>query len=123
MSGSLPLRSLRCIQNLILSNDSFGLLLNGVASETYGGAGGNAYRYMCPAGTFVVGIHGRSGARIDSLGVICGDLNHTQYYSSQAYGGTGGDAFRFTCLKGFRVQKVQGLSDRVINRINVFCGM
>lgn len=103
--------------------DSFGMLVNGSASETFGGNGGRAFRYECPRGTSVVGVHGRSGARIDSIGVTCANSNHSRKYKSPTYGGNGGRAFNFTCQKGFKVKKVQGLSsNRLVNRLNVSCG-
>lgn len=37
-----------------------------------GGGGGTWYEYACPAGTYLVGMHGRAGQEVDQLGFICG---------------------------------------------------
>lgn len=102
--------------------DSFGLLYNKAASKTVGGSGGSTFRYICPTGTNVIGIHGRSGARIDSIGIVCANSNHTRKYTSPSFGGNGGSPFNFTCHKGFKVKRVQGLSDYLVNKINISCG-
>lgn len=40
----------------------------------HGGKGGKAFELRCPKGQVVVGISGRSGAVIDSVGIICAPL-------------------------------------------------
>jgi hypothetical protein len=37
-----------------------------------GGNGGTWHEYACPAGTYLVGMHGRAGQEVDQLGFICG---------------------------------------------------
>lgn len=39
---------------------------------TVGGEGGRAFQLLCPEGSILFGVSGRSGAVVDALGVRCG---------------------------------------------------
>jgi hypothetical protein len=40
-------------------------------SKAVGGPGGSGYQLLCPSGTFVMGLYGRSGSGLDQIGLTC----------------------------------------------------
>ena len=67
-----------------------------------GGTGGNPFRISCPAGQAIVGFHGRSGGKVDRLGLYCSGVVHwldqgTVQHTSSSVGGSGGSPFADIC--------------------------
>lgn len=46
-------------------------------SPNRGGTGGSAFSYRCPAGQVAVGLFGRTGRRVDRIGLRCAPVNVT----------------------------------------------
>lgn len=67
-----------------------------------GGSGGNPFRLTCSAGQAIVGFRGRSGGKVDRLGLYCSSVAHwldqgTVQHTSSSVGGSGGSPFADTC--------------------------
>ena len=83
--------------------DSLQIRTNKKTSPIYGGSGGSRdYRIEVPNGTEATGFTGRSGERVDAIGLTFAPLNlrlglgtsgQGQYPQTQLYGGNGGNPF------------------------------
>lgn len=63
-----------------------------VAVADSGNAGtGTAMDLLCPAGTFLTGLYGRTGEVVDALGIRCGTGDPANNTSGPITSGTGGD--------------------------------
>lgn len=108
--------------NLYRSGDNWG------NTQAFGGGGGgdNGWWY-CPAGKGVIGLYGSSGAYVDRIGVVCGDVNAPNPYSStNAYsplwGGGGGGWFNAEmCTSGRLVDSFNVRSGSYLDGIQAIC--
>ena len=94
---------------------------------TAGGSGGSPFDDVCPgeAGA-VVGLHGRSGSRIDAIGITCADVREwvggtADSFDLASHGGTGGSAFRTMCPRGYVVTEIHGLAGDRVDEISGTC--
>jgi hypothetical protein len=94
----------------------------------------------CPAKAIVVGIHGKAGDLVDSLGLICAKPGKTQWPQEQAadsglprpswtesattatLGGPGGVPFVLRCPPGTAVWSWRGKGAALIDQVGVACG-
>jgi hypothetical protein len=105
-------------------------------SPSWGGGGGGGYDMQCPNGQFVTGIFGRSGSRIDRLGLICGTPTFVEDRSTMPYryrvdvagagtvgpvGGGGGGDFRYDCPANSIAMRVQGRSGSLLDQFRIEC--
>jgi len=103
----------------------------------FGGSGGSAFTLACPNNTVLVGIDGRSGARVDAITPVCAPLLVTPVAGSPEYsyavhtgtattmgtvGGTGGSVFSSRCPADQVVISMVGRSGDNIDRIQLSCG-
>lgn len=96
------------------------------AGSSYGssGSGDTFVQLTCPVDLNyrVSGIYGRSGSKIDQLGVICTTQDAlTTYRSPSTYGGTGGSSFELTCPSGSFVVGLKGRSGSAIDQLQLVC--
>jgi hypothetical protein len=100
-----------------------------------GGTAGSAMpKLVCPAGFAAYGLYGRSGNRLDQLGLICAQIGNdgrpieSTVRAIGAYGGTGGTFFFDTCgagkwLSGMAVHialKSSG-TNKIVSAVQGFC--
>jgi hypothetical protein len=99
-----------------------------------GSAGSSQPGLECPAGFAATGLCGRSGQRLDELGLLCAQIGNDgrPIVSTQravgAFGGTGGTAFLDTCgagkwLSGMTVTvalKSSG-TNKIVSSIQGYC--
>jgi hypothetical protein len=93
------------------------------------GARGNAsFDDRCPVGQYIVGLHVRSGAWMDQLGVICAAVSSTGAVSGNhslpAHGGNGGGPSERTCgsnqvVSAMRFRMTR--ADRQVKEITMDC--
>ncbi|MET0591392.1 MAG: hypothetical protein ABW133_01750 [Polyangiaceae bacterium] len=118
-----------------LANNRFS---DGDAFFRRGPAGGTAGSAMpmleCPGGFAAVGMYGRSGNRLDQVGLICAQIGgdgrpvESTVRAMGAYGGTGGTFFFDTCgagkwLSGMAVSialKSSG-TNKIVSAVQGFC--
>ncbi len=94
-----------------------------------GGSGGGRLNLSCDQNWAVIGIHGRSGALVDKLGVRCGKLgvqgNVAKIVEGNtmrgAGGGGGGSPFDDTCPGGQAGRGLRGRSGALIDQIELAC--
>lgn len=90
------------------SCDNGYITTDGVSCTSYP----NATILACNDDEVAVGLHGRSGAILDKLGVRCATLNGTSVSTTvrdgPAYGGSGGSAFTGDCLSDNLAVEVDG---------------
>lgn len=79
-------------------------------SSQAGMNGGTPFQLNCPADQMVIGVHGRDGELIDKFGIICGDRDGSNRWTSPTVGlSNGGTAFNESCnantqLRGFTLR-------------------
>jgi hypothetical protein len=95
--------------------------------SSQGGTGGQSSVLGCESGQAVVGLTGRSGDQIDSLGLVCGFIqgNGTPRTGDQKptvpVGGKGGAAFTVTCGPGEVAVGFSGRAGQNIDAISLYC--
>jgi hypothetical protein len=72
----------------LLCRDAAG---NVTAADSGNAGSGTAVELLCPAGTFLAGMHGRTGDVVDALGIRCGTGDPASNTSGAITSGTGGD--------------------------------
>ena len=96
-------------------------------TEPAGGDGGTPFEDECPGEhDVVIGVHGRSGAGIDALGVICADvrdwtLGTASSFDLAPHGGTGGSAFRASCPRGYALTDLRGRAGDRLDELTGTC--
>jgi hypothetical protein len=94
-----------------------------------GGSGGGPASLSCDAGWAVIGIHGRSGALVDRLGVRCGKLG-VQGGTVKIVegnirrgpsGGSGGAPFDDSCPGGQVGRGLKGRAGKLVDQIELVC--
>ena len=80
----------------------------------------------CGAGMVVTGIKGKSGEYIDSLKLLCSDIDDVQAGLTDAItlnvgGGSGGFGFERRCPPGMAVQRIVGRSADAIDQLRLVC--
>lgn len=91
-----------------------------------GSSGGNAFRFTCPAGQAVVGFHGRSGGKVDQLGVFCSGVANwlddaTVEHTSSSVGGSGGTSFADACPIAYVATKLNVRTGRIVDQEQLVC--
>jgi len=112
----------RRFDNLYQAGDAVG------STPAYGGGGGypNGWWY-CPAGKGVIGIAGNTGALVDRIGVICGDVvnpdpNSALNNPSPLWGGGGGGWFgEDKCSPGRIVSSFNTRSGLYLDNLQAIC--
>ena len=100
-----------------------------VSKGRAGGSGGGPISLYCDEGWAVMGIHGRSGALVDKLGVRCGKLGAqggvVKIVEGNAMrgpsGGNGGSPFDDTCPGGQVGRGLNGRAGTRIDQIELAC--
>ncbi|MCC7537286.1 MAG: hypothetical protein IT379_13775 [Deltaproteobacteria bacterium] len=108
------------------------------AGTTFGGGGGDPFTDLCAVGSVLVGIAGRSGARVDQIQPICAQLLFETDASTTPertfrirrgpvtfglqHGGGGGTAFDDRCAGDDVVISMAGRSGSEIDQIGIECG-
>jgi hypothetical protein len=96
-------------------------------TQALGGSGGGVNPWFtCPGGRGIIGLRGASGAFVDRLGVICGDVNHPDPNSafnvySDLWGGGGGGWFQDTCRPGDLITGFDLRSGGYVDAIQAIC--
>jgi hypothetical protein len=105
-----------------------------------GGTGGSPFIADCVAGSFVSGVRGRSGSRVDQFAFGCGywqlvgapttgwRLDHVATAARGTWGGTGGSVFAYECPDGpsgqhTAVSTLSGRSGSELDAIGVRCAL
>jgi len=96
-----------------------------------GGGGGTAFDARCPGDTaVVVGLFGRAGGNLDSVGIACGSISTWVPDGRRGgapdlgeYGGSifSGDPYREMCPAGYVVTEIKGRSGSLIDRVGAIC--
>jgi hypothetical protein len=110
--------SLRCVDD-----DGLGGV---ISTPARGGTGGNPGNSDCPAGSLMVGVHGRAGAGIDALGAVCATSAQIAAGSASTSpqvqkGGSGGLPFERLCPTGMAVKAVAGRSATRVDQLSFIC--
>lgn len=95
----------------------------------FGGGGGGTLNpiFKCPGGKGVIGLQGNAGARVDRIGVICGDVNNpnpTSALNTQSpfWGGGGGTWFgQDKCSAGRLVDSFDIRAGARLDNIRAIC--
>jgi len=85
----------------------------GIRSQGYGGGGGGSFTIKCPQNDYVTQITGRSGKRLDNIGLKC-----KGGWASSA-GGGGGGAFIHNCPAGY--SSVSGRNGSRVDQVTFNC--
>lgn len=85
------------------------------------GATGSYTQLSCPSGYRITGIHGKAGASIDSVGIICKTENQAQTYRSSTFGGNGGSNFELNCPSGQFATDLNGRAGSYLNQLSLGC--
>ncbi len=102
------------------------------SATAYGGGGGSAITRDCAAGTFMIGLAGRAGDRMDQMQALCGrfaitglpgsyTVTRTQTTSTTTAGGSGGSPFSYLCPNNGVVAYIQGRSGSEVDSAYVHC--
>jgi hypothetical protein len=112
----------RRFDNLFQSGDALG------STPSYGGVGGaNNGWWYCPGGQGVIGIRGNTGALVDRIGVICGNVSNPDPNSSTntwspLWGGGGGGWFgEDKCTPGRIVDSFNVRSGVYLDNLQAIC--
>jgi hypothetical protein len=97
-------------------------LAHGTFLSHVGGNGGGRATRTCYSGGFARGLHGRAGARIDALSLVCTDRGGNGGELLPLSGGTGGLPFTQDCGHGRVMVGIMGNADHIVNRIVPLCG-
>jgi hypothetical protein len=112
----------RRADNLYQSGDPYG-----ATGRFGGGGGGNNGWWYCPAGKGVIGLRGNTGAYVDRIGVICGDVSNPNPNSpyntySPLWGGGGGGWFgEDKCAPGRIVDSFNVRSGAYVDNLQAIC--
>jgi hypothetical protein len=123
------------IRGLCAAVDQVIMTRNMVATEQRGGSGGSRdYEFRCPSGHALVGLHGRAGSLIDSIGIRCARLTRNGMVErgsrpdgvpgsvlAQTCGGGGGRAFSLTCPQNHSAPTLTGSAGMYLDRIQLGC--
>jgi hypothetical protein len=112
----------RRFDNLYQNGDAYG------NTPGYGGGGGGGGGWWyCPNGKGVIGVRGNSGALVDRIGVICGDVtnpnpNDPNNVYSPLWGGGGGGWFgEDKCPPGRLVDSFNTRSGSYLDNLQGIC--
>lgn len=87
-----------------------------------GGNGGSPFGSInCPAGKVAIGFRGRSGARIDKLGLVCGNIDRSNISFTAQRGGNGGSPFTVQCPVNTAIRSFYGRVGARVDALGVFC--
>lgn len=101
---------------------SFGSLGNYLhTTDSVGGQGGSIRQLECPYNSVLVGIFGRSGSRVDNLGVYCAGIKDGTTIQVGPYGGAGGSEFVSLCPTNSIITGIYGRSGNEVDQINLRC--
>ncbi len=81
----------------------------------YGGSGGTAFSYQCPAGKAATGIRGRAGNYLDQIQFVCDGSE------GSAFGGSGGNSFSYDCPSGSFIVGIRGKAGNYVDQFGVIC--
>ncbi|MCJ8276924.1 MAG: hypothetical protein HRT44_10955 [Bdellovibrionales bacterium] len=89
---------------------------------SFGGNGGGLRQpQTCPNGYIGKGIFGRSGALIDSLGLICENPNTGDVRRTVAHGGNGGGAFAHMCEGDLYLVSLTVRTGALVDAVQAHC--
>lgn len=97
-----------------------------------GGQGGRPSSLRCPQGLGIIGIYGHHGSRVETLGIICKEINYETltpdpggffYYSTLAGVNDSGSLTAFTdyCQNGSFASGLKGREGALIDAIGLHC--
>lgn len=90
-----------------------------------GGNGGGYFLMGCAEDEIATGIFGRSGSKIDQLGLVCTYLNWDNSFGPTTLrgpvGGSGGNSFLTSCPANHAIIGFGGGSGSLIERLNIIC--
>ena len=91
-----------------------------------GGATGDDFDDMCPAGEVLVGLNGRAGRSVDRVGAQCAPIsrwmtNNNDPHAAAGHGGNGGDPFVDNCPAGYVMDGFAGSSGNLVDSVQVQC--
>jgi len=90
--------------------------------SSVGGLGGQIFQVQCASQRFARGLVGRSGARIDQVGMSCTNAAGTLTPVNTALnGGTGGGPFTKDCGSGNLMVGMSGAADDLVNKLAPIC--
>lgn len=92
-----------------------------IYGQTHGSSNGGFTAVSCPAGYRVTGLHGRAGAYIDAIGIVCKNESQSQTWRSAAQGGSGGTAFELSCPAGQFATDLMGRAGSYLNQVQLGC--
>lgn len=101
-----------------------------LASDTpvFGGPGGRRFDSYCNAGTFMVGVAGRTGAWIDAIRPVCARWDEARKAFVDEYDGpnTGGGPALSHCpsqmlVRGWEIGSIIHNNQKTAQRIRLFC--
>ena len=84
-----------------------------IRSQPHGGGGGGPFSMKCPQNDYVTQITGRSGKRLDNIGIQCKGGRRL------AKGGGGGGAFTHSCPAGYN--KMSGRNGSRVDQVTFNC--
>jgi hypothetical protein len=91
----------------------------------HGGSGGSPASSECPYGAVAVGVYGRAGQYLHSLGLVCryvnADGSFGSYHYAGAHGGAGGSSFVSTCSGDMAVVGFYGRSGGYVDGLGMYC--
>jgi|GEM_PF-7071969 len=94
------------------------------ATLSYGqphGANGSYAQMSCPSRYRITGVHGKAGANIDSIGIICKTEDQSQTYRSATFGGSGGTNYELNCPAGQFATDLNGRAGGFLNQLSLGC--
>lgn len=103
----------------------------GVSAGTVGLQGATKPEQLstCPSNAVAVGVHGRAGLLVDSLGVVCSPLRRDSEgrgslggnRNGPAQGGRGGSPFRFQCPPGAVLTGLDARGGALVDAVSPTC--
>jgi hypothetical protein len=88
-----------------------------------GGDGGGGFSLSCASGYAVETIYGRTGSRLDRIGIMCRSLNWWYSYVGPSTGGYGGGEFWDSAQPGEFVTGIMGRTDQNAGASGILSGV
>jgi hypothetical protein len=90
-----------------------------------GGGGGNPVRLACASNQVMTGVYGRTGTKVDRLGIYCAYMNDAGALGSSvkmgSYGGWGGSDKTAICPSGQLMVGLRGYSGSEVDQLRISC--
>ncbi|MEI7891598.1 MAG: hypothetical protein WCI05_00820 [Myxococcales bacterium] len=82
---------------------------------------GQVVRLVCNDGEVPVGLHGKAGDLLDTVGLLCASSGNAQPSPTEAIGGSGGTPWRLACPVGATLVGVAGRAGDLIDAVGPMC--